>query len=186
MLKLSKTSWIILLIGIFFVAFAGLGLTRSQQFQEQGQLDEELGIAENRLSAFQVKDLGQKHDELRGRLDENLAQLTVVKDSLRQSVESVDVTDEFFKIAQYCGVEVASISSSNIKSDELEDVLCSAITLSALVEGDVPNLINFIIKLNKDYTTGVVESTRIAISENASESISSASIQMEVYSFEGD
>jgi len=162
-LKLSKTSWVILLVGIFVVIVAGLGLTRSQQFQEQGQLNDELSIAEKRLSNLQVKQLHQQQEELQGRLDASMVQLTAANDRLRQSVESIDVTDEFFAIAQYCGVQVDSISSSEIKSGELEDVVCSMITVNAVVAGEVSNLISFVTWLNHDFTTGVVQSAQITI-----------------------
>jgi len=106
-LKLSKTSWLILSAGIFLVVVAGLGLTRSQQLQEQGQLGEELSIAEMRLSNFQVSELRQQQEELQRHLDENIVQLTAAKDILSQTVESISVTDEFFQIAQYCDVTLS-------------------------------------------------------------------------------
>jgi hypothetical protein len=185
-LKLSKTSWLVLSVGIFIVVAAGLGLTRSQQLQEKGQLDEELSIAEKRLSKLQVKDLREQQEELQGRLDESAIQLMAAKDSLRQPIESIDVTDEFFAIAHYCGVEVMSISSSDIKNEKLGDIACSVISLNARVTGEVSNLINFVIKLNNDFTTGVVESAQMSISEGVAEGESSAGVQMVVYAYEGD
>ena len=185
-MKLSKTSLLILSVGIFIVIVAGLGLTRSQQFQEKGQLDEDLGIAEKRLNKLQVKDLREQQEELQGRLDESTVQLMAVKDSLRQPVESIDVTDEFFAVAHYCDVEVMSISSSGIKSEKLGDVACSMISLNGMVTGEVSNLISFVIKLNNDFTTGVVKSAQMSILETVDEGESSASIQMVVYAYEGD
>lgn len=162
-MKLSKTSWIILSIGIFLVVAAGLGLTRSQQIQEQGQLDEELGMTEMRLSKLQVQELPQQQEELQERLDESAIQLMAARDRLRQTVESIDVTDEFFAIAQACNTTVMSISSSGIKSDKLGDIACSMIQINARVEGEVPNLIDLVISLNSDFTTGVVESAQITV-----------------------
>ena len=184
-MKLTKTSWLILSIGIFVVVVAGLGLTRSQQFKEKGQLDEELSIAEKRLNKLPVKDLREQEEELQKRLDESTMQLMAVKDSLRQPVESIDVTDEFFAVAHYCDVEIMSISSSSLKSDKLGDVACSMISLSAHVTGEVSNLINFIIKLNNDFTTGLVKSAQMSIPETVYEGQASASIQMVVYAYEG-
>jgi hypothetical protein len=185
-LKLSKTSWLILSIGLFIVIIAGLGFTRSQQLKEKGQLDEELSIAEKRLNKLQVKDLREQEEELQKRLDESTTQLAAVKDSLRQPVESIDVTDEFFAVAHYCDVEVMSISSSGIKSESLGDVACSMISLNASVIGEVSNLINFVIKLNNDFTTGLVQSAQMSIKETVYEGEASASIQMVVYAYEGN
>lgn len=185
-MKLGKTSWLILSAGIFIVVVASLGLTRSQQIQEQGQLDEELSIAEMRLNQLQVKQLRQQQEELQGQLDESKIQLMAAKDKLRQTVESINVTDEFFEVAQSCGVEVASISSSSIESEKLGGIICSVITLNAVVAGEVPNLISFVIKLNNDFTTGIVKSAQISIPEATNPDEPSANIEMTVYAYEGD
>jgi len=185
-LKIGKANWLILSVGVFLVVVASLGLTRSQQLREQSQLGEELSIAEMRLNQLQVKQLRQQQEELQGQLDESKIQLMAAKDKLRQTVESINVTDEFFEVAQSCGVEVASISSSSIKSDKLGGIVCSVITLNAGVQGEVSNLISFVIKLNNDFTTGIVKSAQISILEVADEGEPSASILMVVHAYEGD
>jgi hypothetical protein len=173
-------------VGIFVVVAASLGITRSQQLGEQSRLDNELTITEERLSNLQVEQLRQQQEELQKRLDESTIQLAAAKDGLRQSVESINVTDEFFEVAQSCGVEVMSISSSSIGSENLGDIVCSVITLNAAVQGGVSNLINFVISLNNDFTTGIVKSAQISIPEVAGESKPSAGILMVVYAYEGD
>jgi len=183
--KLSKTSRLILAAGIFIVVFASLGITRSQQLQEQEQLDGELTVAEMRLNKFQVKQLRQQQEELQKQLDESAMQLTTAKDKLRLTIDSINVNDEFFEIARSCGVEVVGISSSNIGSEELGDIVCSVITLNAMVAGDTSNLISFVIRLNNDFTTGIVKSAQISISEIADEGESSANILMVVYAYGG-
>ena len=162
-LKISKTSWLILSVGVFVVIVVGLVLTRSQQLQEQSQLDEDMSIAEMRLDKLQVKQLGHREEELQAQLDESKLQLAAAKDSLRQTVESIDVTDKFFAIAQSCGVEIMSISSSSIKSEKLGGINCFKITLSVVAEGEVDNLISYVIKLNNDFITGIVESAQITV-----------------------
>lgn len=186
MLKLGKTSWIILSAGLFVVIIAGLGFARSQQIQEQGQLGEELSIAEKRLNKLQLQQRHEQQEELQIQLDNEVIKLVEAKDRLHQSVESIDVTDEFFVIAQSCNVTVMSTSSSSIKSEKLEGVSCAMITFNAVVEGEVPSIISFVIKLNNDFTTGVVESARISIPEPDAEDKPSASIMMVAYAYEGD
>ena len=56
-LKLSKTSWLILGVGVFIVALAFLGITRSQQAQEQSRLDDELEMSQMSLANMQISDL---------------------------------------------------------------------------------------------------------------------------------
>lgn len=188
-LKLSKTSMLILSAGIFIVVLASLGLTRSQQVQEQTKLDEELSITEVRLSNVQIAQLLQQQAELQAQIDESTIQLTEAKNRLRQTVESIDVTDEFFSIAHDCDVLINNISTTTITTEELEGVNCSLIAIDSLVTSDVSNLIDFVISLNTDYTTGVVKSVQISIPETSEESEGcerpSAVVRMVVYSYEG-
>ena len=185
-MKLSKTSLVLLSAGIFIVVVASLGFTHSQQLKEQGQLADELGVAEKRLDKLQVKELEQQQEELQGQLDESIVRLTEVKDKMRRIIESDEVTEEFFEIAEFCDVEIENISSSKINTEKLQGITCSMINLSVNVSGEVSDLISFVIKLNNDFTTGNVRSTQISISETDEGEAASASIMMVVYTYEGD
>ena len=207
-IKLSKTGWLILSAGVFVVILAGLGVTRSQQMREQSRMNEELSLSETRLDKLDVTDLRRQVEDLDQKMQEGQAQLDDARERLRQTVVSVDVTDEFFKIAEYSGVTVMSLSTSAIASNELEGIGLQTIALSAQVEGDFEKIIDFVINLNNGYATGHVKSAQINIplpepateqveeaqgeEEGEGESIepveesSSVAIQMIVYSYEGE
>ena len=185
-LKLSKTSWLILSAGIFLVVLAGLGVTRSGQMKEQTRLGEELNISESRLEKTQVTSLQTQLGELQDRLEESESQLAEAKNRLRQTVLSVDVTDKFFEIAKYSDVVVMNMATSTIAKNTIAGVDCATISLGATITGDVTNIIDFIINLNKGYTSGYVKSAQISLNNISSEvSSASASIQMVVYSYKG-
>lgn len=183
-MKLSKISWLILSAGVFIVVLAGLGLTHSQQLQEQTRLDEELVITETRLNTSQVTQLRQQQEELQEQLDESIINLAEAKDRLRWPIASVDVTDEFFSIAHYHDLVVMLLATSPIKQEILTSIGCSAITLRAGVTGELSDVISFIISLNNDFTTGIVESISISIPETSCNQ-TSATIQMIIYSYQG-
>jgi hypothetical protein len=190
-LKLSKTSWLILLAGVFIVVLAGLGLTRSQQLKEQTKVDGELSLSETTLGKLQTVQLSQQLENLRGKLEESEAQLKEAQTRLRQTVISVDVTEEFFKIAEYCSVNVTNLSTTTIAQAKYEAITCSTIALTASVIGKETNIINFIIGLNNGYTTGKVQSAQITVAaktdedETSEPDSSTASISMIIYSYEG-
>ena len=184
-MKLSKTSWRILTAGIIIVAFASLGIARAQQINEQEQLSGELSVVEVRLDNLQLRQLSSQQDNLEKQLEQAISQLEAAKDNLRQSIESIEITDSFFEIADTCGVEVIELHSSGPASDELAGIACSVLPLTAKVEGDVPDLISFVTKLNNDFTAGIVKSVDIGTPET-SENMSSASIQMIIYAYEGE
>jgi DNA-binding Xre family transcriptional regulator len=190
-LKLSKTSWLILSAGVFLVALAGLGLTRSQQLHEQTRLDDEVGMSEKRLATLQTAQLSQNLENLRVKVEEGEAQLKEAQARLRQTVVSVDITDEFFKIAEYCSVNVTNLSTTTISQTKYENITLSTISLTANVIGKKQNIINFVIGLNNDYVTGNVQSTQITFHETylddgtEESEEDSATVGMIIYSYEG-
>jgi hypothetical protein len=189
-LKLSKTSWLILAAGVFLVVLAGLGLTRSQQMKEQTQLNDEVNLAEKLLGTLQTETLSQQLENLRVKVEEGEAQLQEAQARLDQSVISVDVTDEFFKIAEYCSVNVTSMSTTMISQINYEGVAFSTISLAANIIGDEENIINFINSLNNSYATGNVQAAQISIQTaigggEVPAGGDTATVSMIVYSYEG-
>lgn len=184
-IKLSKTSWLILAAGVFIVILAGLGLTRSQQLSEQTQLDEALAITMSRLDKLEVTQLELEDAELQQRLDETKSEFAEVKDRLRKTVVSVDVTDELFRIAEYSHVEIMSMITSAQSDGKLGTVSCLTTSINANVRGSTADLIDFVINLNSGYTTGIVKTVNISIPEDTESANSTAAISMSVYSYEG-
>jgi hypothetical protein len=188
-LKLSKTSWLILATGVFIVVLAGLGLTRSQQLKEQSKVADDLSLSEKQLGALQTAQLSQQLENLRVKLDESQTQLKEAQAMLRQTVISVDVTEEFFKIADYCSVNVTNLSTTTIAQAKYQAITCSTISLTATVTGKETNIINFIIALNNGYTTGNVQSAQVTVAaptdEDSEPESSTGSVSMIIYSYEG-
>ena len=184
-MKLRKTSLLIITIGIFIIAVIGLGTIRYQQIQQQNQLNEQLAQAQSRLGGVKLEQLSSRQAELEGQLSQATSQFEAVKAILSQPVGSVAASSILFDIAKAHGVEVTEMTSSGPVTESLEGVTCSVISLTAKVEGDVPNLVSFVAKLNSHFTTGVVKSITITIPETTSEEKASASIEMVVYTYRG-
>lgn len=185
-MKLSKKSWLILIVGIAIAIFAGLWLARGQQVDEQEQLHEELSIVAMRLNGLQGEEISSQQGELEKQLSQAISQLETAKAVLSQSTGSIAVSGTLFDIAEATGVEITEISSSGLSSDSLEGITCSVLPLSVTVEGDVTDIISFVGSLNYDFTTGIVKSVEISIPETTSEETVSANIQLQVYTFQGD
>jgi hypothetical protein len=208
-IKLSKASWLILLAGVFVVILAGLGMTRSQQARELGRINEELSLSETRLDKLDVTSLKQQLNDLNRQVEAGRTQLEDAREKLRQTVVSVDVTDEFFKIAADSGVTVMNLTTSTISEGKLEGIGLKTISLSAQAKGDLEKIVDFIINLNDGYATGYVQSAQISIQPDESgqtgaiegdgdieaaggeaagpaEDGTTVAVQMIIYSYEGD
>jgi hypothetical protein len=163
-LKLSKASWLILSAGVFIVILAGLGLTRSQQLNQQTELDKELSQSEKSLAAMQTAQLSQKKENLKVQIEDNQSQMKEAQVRLHKTVISVDVSEAFFKIAADCSVNVTNISTTTIAQTSYEGIAISTISLSGRVIGEKKNIIKFVIALNDDFVTGNIASVQIVFS----------------------
>lgn len=185
-MKLSKTSWLILTIGIFVIIFAGLGVVRFQQVQQQNQLLEESTLAEQELDGVQLEQLSSRKTELERQLDQATSQFEAVKAIFSQPIKSVAASSILFDIAEAHDVEITEMSSLGPDSDSLEGIDCSVISLTAKVEGDVTNLVGFIIKLNSQLATDVIRSITVTVPEMDSGEKASVDIHMVIYTYQGD
>lgn len=183
-MKLSKTSWLFLAIGLFIITFAGLGAVRSQQAQQQNQLDEKLTSAELKLNGFQIEQLVNQQGELERQLSQTISQSETARDILSQPIGSIAISEILFDIAEANSVEITEISSSGPASEELAGVTLSVLPLTARVKGSLPNLVSFITSLNDDLPSGVVKSVAISIPETTGAE-ASTNIQLVIYTYQG-
>jgi hypothetical protein len=183
-LKLTKTSWLIIIVGVFIITLAGLGVIRSAQVQEQSELREQLALAQLKLSAIQLEQLSYRQEELEQQLSETASQSKTAQATLSQTIGYITVSDTLFDVAEANNVEVTEIKSSGMVGKELAGVPCSTLPLTTRVEGELTDLVSFTTQLNEELTTGTVESVDIIISEIIGNK-SSANIRLIVYAYKG-
>ena len=185
-MKLSKTSWLILVVGILVIFAAGLGVVRFQQFQQHKDLRWEITVAEHELNGFEPGQLSAQKTELEGQLDQATSQFEAVKAIFSQPVRSVAASSILFDIAEAHGLEITDMSSLSSDSDNLYGIDCSVTSLTARVEGDVDDLVNFIIDLNSQLVTDLIRSVTITFPETGSGEKASVDINMIIYTYQGD
>ena len=190
MLKLSKIVWIVLAIGIFVILVAGLMLAHSQQGQEQIRINQELSLIQLTLPKYSPEELSSQQKELENRLAQTELEIKDAKASLRQSIESIEATDTIFAAARTSNVEVLLVRSLGTPTTKvLEGLTLTFLSLTAKVEGDVPNLIKFVVELNVKFPSGAIESVEIIVPEaveGEEELRPSADIKLFIHTYEGD
>ena len=185
-MKLSKTSWLVLTIGIFVIIFAGLGVARFQQFRQKNQLLGEIALAEQVLDRFQLEQLSSQKTELERQLTQTTSQFEAVKAIFSQPIKSVAASNILFDLAESYDLEVTEMSSLDTTDHSLDGIDCSAISLTAKVEGDVTNLVGFIVELNGQLATDVIRSITMTFPEVGSGEKTSADIHLVIYTYQGD
>jgi hypothetical protein len=184
-LKLSKTSWLIIIIGFFIIVLIGLGIVRSQQVHEQNELNEQLALTRSKMQLIQLEQLSHRQGELERQLSETDSKSESAKKILSQPVRSVTISDFLFDIAEANSVNITEINSSGLASEELAGVTCSVLPFTAKVEGELTNLVSYITKLNSNLATGFVKSVEINVPETSSTKKPSANIQLVIYTYQG-
>jgi hypothetical protein len=172
-------------MGIFIIAIIGLGVIRSQQVNQQNQLNEKLTATELKLNGFQIEQLSHQQEELEEQLNQTLAQSETARNILSQPTGSIATSSLMFDIAEANNVEITEINSSGLTSGELAGIACSSLPVTASVAGNVTDLVNFVARLNGDLENGVINSVEISVPEAADEE-ASASIQLVIYAYQGE
>ena len=73
-MKLSKTSWLIIITGFFVILLVGLGIVRSQQVHQQNELNEQLALAQSKIQVIQLEQLSHRQGELERQFSETDSQ----------------------------------------------------------------------------------------------------------------
>ena len=181
-MKPSKTSWILLTVGIFAVLAASLGSTYSNQLEERKQVMEELSVAAQRLGGIQLEPASDQRSNLEAQLSQAMSQLEDIRAMFLLPTGSLAACDSILDITDKCSVELTRITTPGLTSDDLEGIEILSILLTMKVEGSISNLIKFIAMMNTDFATGTVLS--VAIDAKSTDREPYADIRLIVYAYE--
>ena len=189
-MKLTRTAWLILGIGIFVIAAGTLSWVYFQQKDEQERLDENLLLENSTLSALvsQKGNLESQLTQLESELAEAESLLDEAEAKFPESVESIEYDEILFGIADDWGLEITSLTASEPSDEEVDDVTYSVTSFEVVVRGEVPDILDFIgtIATSDDFTTATVELVDMEVPCPGEEEKPSATINLVIYSYEGE
>ena len=197
-MRLSRTAWLVLAVGIFVIAFACLYTINSGQAKEQGQLNSSLATAQAQLPKL-VSDRGALEGQLaqqQSALAEAQSLLDKAKAGFPKSSESIEYDEILFSLAHGCDLEIMSLSAAEPSEKKVEDVtyFVTSFTVevrSKVANGDVSNILNFVHDLatSKDFTSTTVELVNIKVVATAvgeEPTPPTATINFVAYSYKGE
>ena len=182
-MKLSRTSWIVLGVGLFVIAGITLYVVYQGQVGDRQDARDRLAEAQAALPAVisekndAESQLGQLEDELSqlqgdlGQLETDLAQaeLALAQDKLRLpgSVESIEYGEKLFALADSANLMVALLNASEPAEVQIEGITYSTTTFTLEVQGEVANILDFISAAvaDNDFRTAVLEPISMSIPE---------------------
>jgi len=186
-MRLSKTAWLILGIGIFVIAMGSLYFLYSRQGDEQEQLGDSLSVAQDTSSTLvsEEKDWESQLTQLESqltRLKSELTQATLLLDttqaSFPSSVESIEYDELLFNFAHGCNLRITTLIASEpgneeveVENEEVEAITYSVTSFIVDVKGEVANILDFInaIVTSEDFTCATAEPVNINIPEPLTE-----------------
>ena len=184
----KKTRWPIVITGVVLAAILGsLSVVQARQSTEKNRLDSEMALMEQNLGDTQLEQAGSQRGETQSRLSGTSADLHAARELLSQSTDSIEAHDTLFNIAGTCSVQVNNIIIAPLSSEDLVDIPCTILSFTVIVEGELPQLLNFVMTLNTDVTNGVVSSARISVPlETEEQELPKADVRMVIYYYEDE
>ena len=128
-MKISKTAWLILGIGIFVIAVASLYMVYFQQGREQERLNDSLSVAQQTLPELasekddwerQLTQLGSQLAQLKSELAQATSRLADSKTRFPKSVASIEYGERLFRIADGCDLVITEFTSSEPGDKKVE------------------------------------------------------------------
>jgi len=217
-MKLSKTAWLILVIGVFVIASGSLYWLYLQEGPKQEELNVQLSAVQAKLPklASERANLESTLTELEDKLAQATSQLKTAKAVFPASVESIEVDELLFGMADDWGIEITSLTASEpgdlkvgveveMEDIEVEDVTYLVTPFIIEVKGEVTDILNFIhaIVTHRDFDTATVELVTITVPDPLTEQekgelteeqieereegeAPSATINLVIYSYKGE
>jgi Tfp pilus assembly protein PilO len=192
-MRLSRTAWLILVIGILVIALGSLYTVYSRQVSEQQGLAASLSQAQARLPKV-IADRQAAEAELtqwQGKLAEATSLLAKSQAQFPGSAESIEYGEVLYEIADSCDLEVMSLTASEPSEKKVEDVTYTVTTFEVEVRGEVDDILDFISDIaTREYFTGAtVELVNIKVPEPAEgeeeTELPTATISLVGYSYKG-
>ena len=194
-MKLTRTTWLILALGVFVIAFASLFVVYSRQASQQKDLKSSLAEAEASYPqlASQIKNLESQLAQRQSEVAAALLNLSQAKAKFPRSVRSIDYYQRLLAIADDCDLNVTSLMASQTRQQKTDSVTYLVTTFLVAVRGDMASILDFVHTLatREDFTSATVTVVSINIpqpptGQGGIPQESEASITMDIYAYPGE
>jgi hypothetical protein len=165
--KLTKTTWIALVVGILLIGGIFLFTNVNQQSSQKQNTEKELALAKQKLASLDNDQLLTQRDGLKKQLADLSTQSTDIKTRLRFSLDSINITDKIIKDAADCQVDLLEISTPGQGVESLGGIVYHAMNLTIKAKGTTANIAEFVYSLKKVFPTGVIKSLTLDANETA-------------------
>ena len=197
-MRLSRTAWLILGIGVLVIALGSLYMVYSRQSSEQQELAASLSQARAREPKV-ISDREAAAAELtkgQNKLAEATSLLAKSQAQFPKSVVSIEYGEALWEIADACDLEVMKLTAAEPSNKKVGDITFTVFSFEVKVRGEVDDILDFIsdIARSEHFTAATVEVVKIEVPEPPEEgeepelptaTLPRATIRLVGYSYEG-
>ncbi len=183
-IRISKTVWVLVAIGVFLLIFIPLGMAYRNQVDEQDNLLGQLNTTRQASAKIPINELKAKEDSLKTQIVTLNDKVSTALTKLDKPTNDIIATDDLFDLAGATKVEIVQLTSAGTGKQNIENLNCTVLPLTMRIEGDVARIIDFILELSNTFTTGVVGSVDISVPTDNT-TIGSAGVTFTINSYGG-
>jgi hypothetical protein len=193
-MKITRTTWLMLALGVFVIAFVSLFVVYSHQASQHKDLESSLAEARalERQLALREQDLKNQLAQRNSDLKAEQSRLSNLKKKF-PAVQSRDYLKKLSAVAGDCGLDIEPPTASGPRQQEVDTVTYLVTTFSIAVEGEMADILDFIQTLatSEDFTSATIEVVNISIPEpptgkGETTAYPQATLSLDVYAYPGE
>jgi hypothetical protein len=181
-MKIGKKSWLAVVLGAVAIALVGLTVTYFRQVDQLHRMQEQFVQTQANLDQVQITKLLLNKESLETELKLVTVEMESARSLLNIPVSSSIVTKTLFDVARGHSLVVDQMTSSVPVLQKGQGIQLYQTILTARVEGDFSNFIDFFLDLDRHFSTGTVRSLMVTIPEDLVTDNASADFDMYIYS----
>jgi len=190
-MRLGRTAWLVLGIGVFVIAFVTLFFIYSRQSSEQAELENSLaGVQTQLIKLISGREsLESQLTQQQSKLAETQALLTSARASFPKLEASIEYSEVLTEIADLCGLKVVNMSADEPREKKVEDVTFLVISFEVRVEGELSSILSMVnaIATDERFASTTVEVVNIKVPQaTITGEEPSATIKLVGYSYGGE
>jgi hypothetical protein len=193
-LRLGRTAWLVLGIGVFVIAFATLFMFYFHCSGEQAELEKSLTGAQTQLAGIVSgrAALESRLADQENKLAAANALLNNARASFPRSNANIEYDEVLADLAQFHNLEVVSMKAAEPRETKVGDITFIVISFEAEVSGAVNSILGMVHDIAEDalFASATVEVVNLKVPEPAAAgeepAAPSATIKLVGYSYGGE
>jgi len=157
-LKITKTTWIAIAVGVVVIGGISLFTALNQQSAQKAELQKKLDEAKQKLALADNEKLLAQRDQLNQQIQEFNAQTAEVKAQLSYPKDNIDITQYVIVNAVNCRVELLDLRSPGPGVETLGGVQYETMSMIINARGTTGTISDFVYGLKKVFPTCVIKS----------------------------